>query len=296
MNHISTQQTGEFREATTHPPVAARRTLVLTAWIATLLLSKLPLVIARELLGTDIPWINPAWIVTAILLIAATYVWPALKPLRTYFAIMGTILAVSLFRQTSFWAAWVEGLTPMLAVLADRVMLVVETLIVLAVLFLFGFKRREAFLVAGDMKAPFGGQTTTTGKRRLSWAVLGTVMAILLGGLFYVFLSMQNPAGASNISAALPVLPLIGAHALWLTSLWFGLGHYYGGIPSGVVGLVYTGLLALLLGKAMLDTRGLGWSWIIHMAIDTVIYIFVRFKRRKLSRQARRKSPLCTTI
>jgi hypothetical protein len=33
-----------------------------------------------------------------------------------------------------------------------------------------------------------------------------------------------------------------------------------------------SGLLALLLGKAMLDTRGLGWSWIIHTVIDTAIY------------------------
>jgi hypothetical protein len=39
--------------------------------------------------------------------------------------------------------------------------------------------------------------------------------------------------------------------------------------------LVQSGLLALLMGKAMLDTRGLGWPWIIHMTIDTVIYIFI---------------------
>ena len=72
------------------------------------------------------------------------------------------------------------------------------------------------------------------------------------------------------------LFPAVGpGHAIWLTSLWFGLGHYYGGIPSGPVGLVQAGLLALLLGKAMLDTRGLGWSWIIHVSIDTVIYIFI---------------------
>ncbi len=38
------------------------------------------------------------------------------------------------------------------------------------------------------------------------------------------------------------------------------------------MGLVGPGLLALLLGKAMLDTRGMGWAWIIHVAMDTVIY------------------------
>jgi hypothetical protein len=64
-------------------------------------------------------------------------------------------------------------------------------------------------------------------------------------------------------------------HALWLTALWFGLGHYYGGVPSGPVGFVQSGLLALLLGKAMLDTRGIAWPWTIHVALDTVIYLFI---------------------
>ena len=72
------------------------------------------------------------------------------------------------------------------------------------------------------------------------------------------------------------LLPAVGPkHALWLTSLWFGLGHYYGGFPSGPAGLVQSGLLALLMGKAMLDIRGLGWSWIIHVTIDTAIYSFL---------------------
>jgi len=119
--------------------------------------------------------------------------------------------------------------------------------------------------------------------------------------LFFAFLVSQTPTVLSSISTILPWLPLIllsaamnafgeevtyraatlgtlfpvigPKHALWMTSLWFGLGHYYGGFPSD--GLVQSGLLALLMGKGMLDTRGLGWSWIIHMTIDTVIYIFI---------------------
>ena len=55
--------------------------------------------------------------------------------------------------------------------------------------------------------------------------------------------------------------------------LW--LGHYYGGFPSGPAGMVQSGLLALLMGKAMLDTRGMGWAWTIHVAIDMVIYVIL---------------------
>jgi hypothetical protein len=46
-------------------------------------LSKLPLVIARDLLGTDIPWLTPFWIGTAALLFGGSYFWSALKPLRS---------------------------------------------------------------------------------------------------------------------------------------------------------------------------------------------------------------------
>ena len=88
-----------------------------------------------------------------------------------------------------------------------------------------------------------------------------------------------NAFGEEVMYRAAPLatlLPAVGpGHALWLTSLWFGLGHYYGGIPSGPVGVVQAGLLALLLGRAMLDTGGMGWSWIIHLAIDTVIFSFI---------------------
>jgi membrane protease YdiL (CAAX protease family) len=88
-----------------------------------------------------------------------------------------------------------------------------------------------------------------------------------------------NAFGEETMYRAAPLamlLPAVGpSHGIWLTALWFGLGHYYGGFPSGPMGLVYSGGLALLLGKAMVDTRGMGWSLIIHMAIDTVIYIFI---------------------
>jgi len=88
-----------------------------------------------------------------------------------------------------------------------------------------------------------------------------------------------NAFGEEGMFRAAPLsalLPAVGPrHALWLTAIWFGLGHYYGGTPSGPFGFVQTGLLGLLLGKAKLDTRGMGWPWIIHVVLDTIIYFFV---------------------
>lgn len=60
-----------------------------------------------------------------------------------------------------------------------------------------------------------------------------------------------------------------------MPAIWFGLGHYYGGIPSGVFGFVQSDLLGALLGRIMLDTRGMGWSSAIHVLLDSIIYFFL---------------------
>ena len=65
-----------------------------------------------------------------------------------------------------------------------------------------------------------------------------------------------------------------GASVLIL-ALWFGLGHYYGGVPSGPMGLVATGGVAVLLGRAMIETRGFAWPLALHFAIDFVIFTFM---------------------
>ncbi len=306
MDKLSANQFAKNQE-TTSTPASARIMLVITAWIATLLLSKLPLVIARDLIGIDIPWIVPAWLGLASLLFATTFVWLSLKPLRIYFIVMGVIYLWTvldfLIRGTAFWQNLMIGQPEMVTIFGDRVLLLLNTFLVIAVLFLMGAKRRDVFLAVGNLNASVGGETATPRRRRLSWSVLGPIMAILLAGLFFAFLVSQTPAGLSNISSVIPWLPLVllsavmnafgeevtyraatlgtllpvigPKHALWLTSLWFGLGHYYGGFPSGPVGLVQSGLLAMLMGKAMLDTRGLGWPWFIHVTIDTAIYSFL---------------------
>lgn len=305
MNHLPSEQLFGDPPIATKAPTTRRTTLIWVAWIATLLLSNLPLVIARDVLGSDIPWMTPIWLGTAALLIAATYAWPALQPLRRYFAIMGVVVFLTFavapwVSESAVWQRIITGQPGMVSVLGDRILLVLRTLVVLLILFLFGFSRRDAFLTAGDMSAPVQG-LKLPGGRRLNWAVFGPVMALLLAGLFFLILLAMNPGLGSRLAAAIPWLPLIllsallnafgeetsfraaplatllpavgTKQAIWLTAVWFGLGHYYGGVPSGAAGAIGVTLLALLLGKAMVDTRGMGWPLILHIAIDTVIYI-----------------------
>lgn len=308
MENLTSQQLVDNQEVAHARPAAARIVLTITAWISTLLLSNLPLVIARDMLGSDIPWILPAWVGLAILFVAATYLWTVFKPLRGYFIVMGTILLLVFgigpwLSQTAVWRNLFSDQPQINSVFSARVMLILQTLVVIAVLSVLGVKRREAFLTVGNMKAPVGGQAGPAGKRRLGWHVLAPIVTVLLGGLFILFMSTQNNGAPINLTAVLPWLPLIllsagmnafgeemmyraapmsmliravgPNHAIWLTAIWFGLGHYYGGIPSGPMGLVFTGGLALLLGKMMVDTRGMGWPWILHVVLDTVIYTFI---------------------
>ena len=307
MHNLNSQYMADEQEGTR--AFSSNRTLlVLIAWVSTLLLSKFPLVVARDILGTDIPSINYVWIALAFLLWFITYVWRPLQPLQGYFMIMGVILLVAFVldpfvKGTVMWKNLFSNTSSMVILFGERILLILESLIVVSVLFLIGMSRKQAFLTVGNLRAPLGGENKSSDRKPMSWAVFGTAMAILLGGLFFWFLSSQNQASNLNATNILPLLPLIlasaalnaiseevtyraaplatlvsvvgPAHAVWLTSLWFGFGHYYGGIPSGPIGLIQTGLLALLLGKAMIDTRSLGWSWIIHVVLDTVIYFFI---------------------
>jgi len=210
----------------------------------------------------------------AALLFIASYLWPALRSLRGYFLVMGAILFLSFgvdpfIKQTIVWQNLFAGQSQMVILLGERVLLVLETLVVLSILLLIGERRRDAFLAVGNLRAPVWRQTSAAKGRNLTRLVFGTGMAVLLASLFFAFLTSQTAGGMAMIAAAFPWLPLIllsaalnafseevmyravplgmllpavgAGHALWLASLWFGLG----------------------------------WSLIIHVSIDTVIYIFI---------------------
>ena len=68
---------------------------------------------------------------------------------------------------------------------------------------------------------------------------------------------------------------------LLLSAVFFGLAHWLWGSPPGLVGFLMTGFLAWLLGKSMLETRGLGWPWFIHFVPDVVIFFSYALLRVK---------------
>jgi membrane protease YdiL (CAAX protease family) len=279
---------------------------ILMAWLGMLLLSRLPQVIAQEFLGIDLGnsllWL---WLVVGVVLLAVTTLWPTIRPLRGYFGVLTAVYALTLglngMVETAVWQSWFGGTETAWAIrfFGERLVVVVLALGVVAILLLSGHSRRDLFLVRGNWHAPTGlrlpGRATP-----LTWATFGPIaavgMTLLIGGGAVVlsapaFLDWQqlillspaillfavmNAFGEEVAFRAAPLSQLVSVvgagQAVWLTAVWFGLGHYYGGIPSGPVGAVFLTFIALLFGRAMLETKGITMPIFIHLFGDIVVY------------------------
>lgn len=59
--------------------------------------------------------------------------------------------------------------------------------------------------------------------------------------------------------------------ALFLGSAVFGVVHYFGMAPKGLIGALMAGFLGWFLTKSILETKGFFWAWFIHFLQDVVI-------------------------
>lgn len=110
-------------------------------------------------------------------------------------------------------------------------------------------------------QAPFAGQMLGIHLQRLAVALAVMGGMLLLGTLNGVIPPRQ---------------------ALLLTSVFFGLAHYYG-VPYGILGVVMSTFLGWILGKAMLETRGFFWAWFIHFCQNVAIFSFMASGARNLA-------------
>ena len=281
------------------------RTQIAVALLVTLLISRLPEIVARELFSLDVPWMGWAVVGLTILLWLGARFLPALRPLERFLAVMVlvNVLIAGLppVLESSAWQALVPaGTSSMGALLGTRILYAVLGLLVLGWAALLGASRRELYATVGDLNAP----TTTRRKdgTYLRWGRFGPIAFALLM-LLMVWFGFPILPDAFDLGAALPAIA-VGVVAALLNAWWeetafragplsmlqraigpgagvlvlalfFGLGHFYGGVPSGPMGLIATGAVALLLGRAMIETRGLGWPVALHFAIDLVIFTFL---------------------
>jgi membrane protease YdiL (CAAX protease family) len=284
------------------PPVVVardRRTLAL-AWFGTMAMSSLPAVVLVPVTRTGPGPIYPWLLVAGGLLSAATWVWQPARALRRYFLVMTAVFAVA-YVLPPLLSGWTTGRGGALteALLFRTIFLVLALAMAGFVVKGLGLTREAAFLAIGDMSAP--STIRLPGMRRgPSWAMVGSIATVVLftmvagvtwldsgfgpGSLrrlaqilpLVILCAAFNAFGEEVIYRSGPLATLVGVvgpgQAILMTSVWFGLAHYFNSVPEGAVGVIQSGILALLLGRAMVTTRGLGWPWIIHMALDVVVF------------------------
>jgi membrane protease YdiL (CAAX protease family) len=274
-----------------------RRTVVF-AWLVTLSMSSLPAIIAVEL--TDVRPVTAQWatLVAVVPLSAVAWRWRPARPVRRYLFVMLAVFCVA-YLLLPLIGGWV-GAGELTHAFFNKTLFVLVAAALAGILVTYlGLRPSRAFLTVGNMSAPSG--TKRPGRSRpANWAVLGPVAVVALFTLMATVTWLDAGLEPAALDRLVPLLPLVigcaafnalgeevvyrsgplatlvgvvsSRQAVLLTSVWFGLAHYFGSVPEGFGGVLQSGVLALLLGSAMVATRGLGWPFLMHFAVDLVVF------------------------
>lgn len=286
-----------------------RKSLVITAWVFLLLASLLPLIILREIFNYPFSGDQRSMMTGFVILtgLVLTFAWKTIRPLRPFFVLFLVLVAVEWFvfmrlDQLHFYQSWLNNPSFNVFMLAEQSLRLIVTLVIIAVLFVLHGRRDKFFLIKGDTSAPIEPVRALNIKEGETWKRAGIIFAVAISSGTLLFLILAGRPPLDIVLRAMPFLPAIllaaalnafneemtykasflsvleeplGRHqALWLMAAYFGLGHFYG-VPYGVIGVLMAGFLGWLLGKSMLETRGLWWAWFIHFLQDVLIFSFL---------------------
>ncbi len=292
--------------------VGRRSSVVLiTAWAVVLLISQLPIIFFREVLHTPMPWLpwpQVCLLAIGLLLSLVVHAQHPLRQLQLFFALFlalylaqWAVNTVAVQLQTQRVISTTDG-SFVNSLAFSQVQRLGVALIMLAASWLLMRQRSAFFFTVGKLDAPAAPIKFVGMTRPSTWNKLGPMMALGLAGGLTAFIVIAGGAPLANLPKALPLLPFVvlfavlnafgeemsyrapqlgalapvvgGGQSLLMTSVYFGIGHFYG-VPYGIVGVVMAGLLGWLLGRSMLETKGFFWAWLIHFVMDTVIFTFM---------------------
>jgi len=281
--------------------------LILTAWLATLLASALPEVLLHEFRVSTFGWL--IWLKLAALggLMVLAVLWKRGRPLHSFFVVLfvlllGTWIFERLQGSASYqsWEGRVSYAGGMIALMLLEMTLAV---VMIAVLLLLGYRRKDFFFSKGAPKSMTERVRWLGMDKSIPWKEFGPLVILIAVAVLLAFLIIFNHPSRVFWPKALRALPLavllaalnafneetlwrsaflaplhsvVGKHpALWMNAVTFGLAHYLSGSPGGIPGFVLTGFLGYLMAKAMLETKGFGWPWLIHFISDIPVLVFV---------------------
>ena len=289
--------------------------LLIIAWIVMLIPSSLSIILWREL-GPGEPFWWPLFcLISLLVLVFSGFLIKRLKPLRNFMIILLIIFLlgfgggwqfglIPFIRELPGWITWTESLPWALSSIFIHLLRLTPAIGVLIYLLAIKRKRSDFFLIKGDITALVEPSKLIGMKKPEPWPKIGLIFAAIFTAGTLIFLLGTTPPSISQFVQAIPLIPvsiLIAAinafneeftlraaplSELWkvigkkqgllITTLYFGMGHYYG-VPSGIIGVALSAFLGWFLGKSLLETRGFFWAWFIHFLPDIVIFTFYAF-------------------
>lgn len=263
-----------------------------------------PAIVADQLTGSVPPFIVPTQLAALTLVLIAGARWRTARSLRPAVVVLIGLAAVPAAQRWLLgrWPASTDpggpGFPASLVALQASKLLIAAAMI--GVLLLLGKRPPEFFLAVGSVSGRIRPVRALGFPRPDPWWRFGLIWG---GGIAAVLAVAFGWSGSAAIDGSLmsllpaivvlaavnsfteemtyraPLLatlePVIGSgRAVWLAAVYFGFAHYFG-VPGGLVGAVGTVFLGWLLGKAMVETRGLFWAWLIHFLSDIVIVAFL---------------------
>ena len=286
--------------------------MLVIVWVVALLASSLDVILWKEIAGAVPEWLPWIHAVALMIVFGATFFIPTFKVLRGFVLILVIIFflgfgggwewgLIPFIRDTSAWAAWEAGAPWALSTISLHLLRLTPAIVILGFLLFSGKKRSDLFLIKGQMNAPIEPTRLLGIKKQEPWTRTGIIFALVFSFATLFYLIASSTFSLNSLQQALPLIPValfiaaINAfneeftlraaplselwqvmgkgHALAITSLFFGIGHFYG-VPSGLLGILLATFLGWFLGKSMLETKGFSWAWLIHFLPDVFIFSF----------------------
>ncbi len=287
--------------------------MIFTAWMTMIVASSLALIFWREFANGEPAWWPWIHLGLLLIIFTITLLLKSLRSLWIFVGILILIFimgfgggwqfgVVPYIRNSEIWVNWTSNLSWGIESIATHLLRLLPAIAILIFLLIIGRTRKDLYLVKGTINAPAQPTKILGMKEPEPWTKLGRTFVIVITIGMLIFLIIAYQPTLEMFIAALPLIPiafLIAAmnafneeftlraaplselnknlgrkQALIITTVFFGLGHYFG-IPNGIIGVLLSGFLGWFLGKSILETKGFFWAWFIHFVQDVLIFSFL---------------------
>lgn len=279
---------------------------LLYAWGCILLVSSLPDILFQELTGSVPGWLFAFKLLVIGIFLIASFFWRVAAALRRMFVALAVLylasLAITNLEATPGWQSLFATDAFVSHMFGIQISRLAIALLVIASLVAQKLTRRDLYLVKGDLSAT-GRKVSWLGiDEGTRWSFLGPISALLIGLGTLAFIIAGGLPSADALTRLLSLLPAVflfaafnafseeaiyrsaflgslepvlgPKQALLISAAFFGIGHYFG-VPYGLLGGAMAGLLGWFMGKAMQETKGFFWTWVIHFWQDVIIFSMI---------------------